>query len=78
MKEKPRSKNSNFLNKENINYFFNSNNKRIPIWLIVIYALMFLFMNLAVIESYIGILALLASIRQWDFGETRLNLSELT
>ena len=45
-----------------INYFFNSNNKRIPIWLIVVYVLAFFVLNIAVISSPIGILALLASL----------------
>ena len=39
------------------NYFFNAKKKPIPVWLIVIYALMFLGMNLATLESPIGILA---------------------
>ena len=44
------------------NYFFNAKKKPIPVWLIVLYALIFLFMNLAVLESAVGILALLASL----------------
>lgn len=45
-----------------INYFFKKKNKNIPIWLILIYVLLFLFINLAVINSPVGILALLASL----------------
>lgn len=45
-----------------INYFFNKKGKKIPKWLILVYALMFLVLNLAVINSPIGILALLASL----------------
>ena len=44
-----------------INYFFSVKKKPIPVWLIVVYAAMFLGMNLAVLNSPIGILALLAS-----------------
>lgn len=45
-----------------INYFFNSNNKKIPKWLILVYVLMFLALNLAVINSPTGLLALFASL----------------
>jgi len=45
-----------------INYFFNSNNKKIPKWLILAYVLMFLTLNLAVINSPIGLLAVFASL----------------
>ena len=45
-----------------INYFFNRNNKKIPKWLILVYVLIFLVLNLAVIKSPIGLLALLASL----------------
>ena len=45
-----------------INYFFNRNNKKIPKWLILVYVLIFLALNLAVINSPIGLLALFASL----------------
>lgn len=45
-----------------INFFFNSRNKKLPIWLIAVYVLMFLCLNLAVINSHVGILALFASL----------------
>ena len=45
-----------------INYFFNAKNKKVPKWLILIYALMFLALNLAVINSPVGLLALFASL----------------
>ena len=45
-----------------INYFFNSNNKKIPKWLILVYVLIFLALNLAVINSAVGLLALFASL----------------
>jgi len=45
-----------------INYFFNSNNKKIPKWLVLVYVLMFLALNLAVINSPTGLLALFASL----------------
>lgn len=45
-----------------VNYFFNAKKKPIPVWLIVVYALAFLLLNLAVLNSPVGILALLASL----------------
>lgn len=45
-----------------INYFFSVKDKKIPIWLILLYVMAFLGINLAVIESSIGILALMASL----------------
>ena len=45
-----------------INYFYNEKSKKIPIWLITIYVIIFIFMNITVLESAIGILALLASL----------------
>lgn len=45
-----------------INYFFSVKKRPIPIWLIVIYALLFFGLNLAALNSPIGILALLASL----------------
>lgn len=45
-----------------INYFFNVKKKPIPMWLTAVYALAFLLLNLAVLTSPIGILALLASL----------------
>lgn len=45
-----------------INYFYNKKQKKIPVWLILAYVLAFLCMNLTVLESAIGILALLASL----------------
>jgi len=45
-----------------INYFFNSRGKRIPIWLVSVYVLLFFGINLAVLESATGILAVLASL----------------
>lgn len=43
-------------------YFFSAKKKPLPVWLIVVYALLFLGINLATIESSIGILAILASL----------------
>ena len=43
-------------------YFFSAKKKPLPAWLIVIYALLFLGVNLATIESPIGILAIFASL----------------
>lgn len=45
-----------------INYFYNKKGTSIPVWLICVYVIIFLCMNIAVLESYIGILALLASL----------------
>jgi hypothetical protein len=45
-----------------VNYFFSSRGKKLPKWLIIAYALMFVGLNLAVIESPIGLLALFASL----------------
>ncbi len=44
-----------------INYFFSSRKKSIPAWLIAFYAALFLGLNLAVLSSPIGVLALMAS-----------------
>ncbi len=43
------------------NYFFAAKKKSIPIWLVVIYAALFIGMNIAVLNSPIGVLALMAS-----------------
>lgn len=43
-------------------YFFSAKKKPLPVWLIAVYALLFLGINLATIESPIGILAILASL----------------
>lgn len=45
-----------------INYAFNAKNKKIPLWLTLIYVLLFLCLNIAVLNSPVGILALLASL----------------
>jgi len=45
-----------------INYFYNVKKKKIPVWLILFYVMLFVCMNLAVINSPIGILALCASL----------------
>lgn len=43
-------------------YFFSVKKKPLPVWLIVVYALLFLGVNLAALESPVGILAVLASL----------------
>ena len=43
-------------------YFFSAIKKPLPVWLIVVYALLFLCINLATLESAVGILAVLASL----------------
>lgn len=43
-------------------YFFSAKKKPLPVWLIAVYALLFLGINLATLESAIGILAILASL----------------
>lgn len=43
-----------------INYFFNAKNKSIPLWLSLVYALVAMSLNVAVLNSPIGVLALLA------------------
>ncbi len=45
-----------------INLIFFSKNNKTPIWLVIIYAVAFVVGNLAVLDSYIGILALLATL----------------
>ena len=45
-----------------VNYFFNAKNKPIPIWLIVVYALSFVAVNVAVLTSAVGILAIMATL----------------
>lgn len=45
-----------------INYFFDSKNKPLPIWLIVVYALSFIAVNVAVLSSPVGIIAMAASL----------------
>lgn len=45
-----------------VNFCFTSKNKPIPIWLLCVYALSFIVVNLAVLESPIGILALAATL----------------
>ncbi|MBQ7792040.1 MAG: YgjV family protein, partial [Clostridia bacterium] len=45
-----------------VNFWFTSKNKLIPIWLLCVYALSFIVVNLAVLESPIGILALAATL----------------
>lgn len=44
-----------------INIFYARKEKKIPAWLLVIYALSFLVVNLAVLENPVGIIALLAT-----------------
>lgn len=45
-----------------INYFFDRKNKPLPIWLIVIYALAFILMNMLVFEVLEDLVAMLASL----------------
>lgn len=45
-----------------VNYIFNAKKKPVPIWLIVIYALSFIVVNLAVLKSAVGILAIMATL----------------
>ena len=45
-----------------INYFFDRKNKSLPIWLIVIYALAFILMNMLVFEVLEDLVAMLASL----------------
>lgn len=45
-----------------INYFFDRKNKKLPTWLIVIYALSFAIVNLLVFDSILDIIALLATL----------------
>lgn len=45
-----------------INYFFERKNKPIPLWLVAIYAVAFIFVNLLVFANITDILALLASL----------------
>ena len=45
-----------------INYFYNQKKKKIPMWLILVYVLLFLGLNIALINSPIGIFAILASL----------------
>lgn len=44
------------------NYIFSAKKKPIPLWLVAVYVLLFLSINLAALNSPIGILALLASL----------------
>ncbi len=45
-----------------INIIYAKKNKKIPVWLLVVYALSFIFANFAVLEDAIGIIALLATL----------------
>lgn len=45
-----------------INYFFDRKNKKLPIWLIVIYALAFIGVNLMVFNHIFDLVAMLASL----------------
>lgn len=45
-----------------INYFFNAKNKAVPIWLTAIFAAVFLGMNIAVLDSWTGVIAILATL----------------
>ncbi len=45
-----------------INIFFAKKNKKIPVWLLVVYALSFLVANVAVLSDAVGIVALLATL----------------
>ncbi len=45
-----------------INIFFAKRNKKIPVWLLVVYALSFIVANFAVLSDAIGIVALMATL----------------
>lgn len=45
-----------------INYFFDSKNKKIPVWLVAVYALAFVVVNLAVFTEITDIIAIVASL----------------
>lgn len=45
-----------------INYFFERKNKKLPGWLITLYAITFVTVNLLVFQAWVDILALLASL----------------
>ena len=45
-----------------INIFFAKKNKKIPVWLLVVYALSFIVANFAVLSDSVGIVALLATL----------------
>ncbi len=45
-----------------INLFYAKKNKKIPVWLLVIYALSFIVANVAVLSDSVGIIALLATL----------------
>lgn len=45
-----------------INYFFERKNKKLPVWLVVLYALSFVVVNLLVFEHAVQLLAMVASV----------------
>lgn len=45
-----------------INYFFDSKNKKLPVWLVVIYALSFIVVNLLVFKHIFDLIAMIASL----------------
>lgn len=45
-----------------INYFFDKRNKKLPVWLIVIYALAFIGVNLLVFKKLVDLIAMVASL----------------
>lgn len=45
-----------------INYFFDSKNKKLPVWLITLYAVAFLGANLAVFTEVVDVIAIIASL----------------
>ena len=45
-----------------INIFFAKKNKKIPVWLLVVYALSFIAANFAVLSDAVGIIALMATL----------------
>ncbi len=45
-----------------INIFFAKKNKKIPVWLLVVYALSFIVANFAVLSDSVGIVALMATL----------------
>lgn len=45
-----------------INIFFAKKNKKIPVWLLVVYALSFIVANFAVLSDAVGIVALMATL----------------
>ena len=45
-----------------INYFLAAKNKSVPIWITAIFAAIFLVMNIVVLDSWVGIIAILATL----------------